>query len=160
NRVNFRDEIERLLRMPDEAGQLSALLFIDLDQFKQVNDTLGHPCGDQLLCAVSERLREMLRPEDFVARFGGARVVVFQQNLRSNEDAASLARRIVDHLSERYKLDNHLVEIGASIGIAMTAPGISADTLLKYADMALYRAKSDGRGTFCFFREELAHTVE
>jgi diguanylate cyclase (GGDEF)-like protein len=160
NRVNFRDEIERLLRAPREADQLAALLFVDLDQFKQVNDTLGHPCGDQLLCAVASRLRDMLRPEDFVARFGGDEFVVFQQNIRSNEEAAGLARRIVDHLSERYKIDNHLVEIGASVGIAMTSPGVSADTLLKNADMALYRAKADGRGTFCFFREELAQIVE
>jgi diguanylate cyclase (GGDEF)-like protein len=160
NRVNFRDEIERLLAVPHDAEQLSALLFIDLDQFKQVNDTLGHPCGDQLLCAVADRLRNMLRPEDFVARFGGDEFVVFQQNIKSNEDAANLARRIVDHLSERYKIDNHLVEIGASVGIAMTALHISADTLLKNADMALYRAKADGRGTYCFFRDEMAQTVE
>src|SRR6476469_338941 len=160
NRVNFRDEIERLLKLSHGADQLSALLFIDLDQFKHVNDTLGHPCGDQLLCAVADRLRAMLRPEDFVARFGGDEFVVFQQNIKSNEESASLARRIVDHLSERYKIDNHLVEIGASVGIAMTSPGISADTLLKNADMALYRAKADGRGTFCFFRDEMAHTVE
>jgi diguanylate cyclase (GGDEF)-like protein len=161
NRVNFRDEIERLLAVPHDSAQLSALLFVDLDQFKQVNDTLGHPCGDQLLCAVADRLREMLRPEDFVARFGGDEFVVFQQNIKSNEDAAGLARRIVDHLSERYKIDNHLVEIGASVGIAMTSPGgVSADTLLKNADMALYRAKADGRGTFCFFRDELAQIVE
>ena len=139
---------------------MSALLFVDLDQFKQVNDTLGHPCGDQLLCAVAERMREMLRPEDFVARFGGDEFVVFQQNIHSAEDAAGLARRIVDRLSERYKIDNHLVEIGASVGIAMTSRGVSADTLLKNADMALYRAKADGRGTFCFFREEMAQIVE
>jgi diguanylate cyclase (GGDEF)-like protein len=160
NRVNFRDEIGRLLAIQQGADQLSALLFVDLDQFKQVNDTLGHPCGDQLLCAVAGRMREMLRPEDFVARFGGDEFVVFQQNIHSNEDAAGLARRIVDRLSERYKIDNHLVEIGASVGIAMTSPGVSADTLLKNADMALYRAKADGRGTFCFFREEMAQTVE
>ena len=160
NRVNFRDEIGRLLAVSRAANQLSALLFVDLDQFKQVNDTLGHPCGDQLLCAVSERLREMLRPEDFVARFGGDEFVVFQQNIHSPDDAAGLARRIVDRLSERYKIDNHLVEIGASIGIAMTARGVSADTLLKNADMALYRAKADGRGTFCFFRDEMAQVVE
>jgi diguanylate cyclase (GGDEF)-like protein len=161
NRVNFRDEIERLLAISHSAERLSALLFVDLDQFKQVNDTLGHPCGDQLLCAVAGRLREMLRPEDFVARFGGDEFVVFQQNIASNDDAAGLARRIVDRLSERYKIDNHLVEIGASVGIAMTSPaGISADTLLKNADMALYRAKADGRGTFCFFRDEMAQTVE
>jgi diguanylate cyclase (GGDEF)-like protein len=160
NRVNFRDEIGRLLVVPHEGEQLSALLFVDLDQFKQVNDTLGHPCGDQLLCAVADRLRAMLRPEDFVARFGGDEFVVFQQNIKSNEEAAGLARRIVDHLSERYGIDNHLVEIGASVGIATTSPGISADTLLKNADMALYRAKADGRGTFCFFRDEMAQTVE
>src|SRR5579871_4512832 len=160
NRVNFRDEIERLLNAPREPDQLSALLFVDLDRFKQVNDTLGHPCGDQLLCLVAARLRDMLRPEDFVALFGGDEFVVFQQSIRSAEEAASLARRIVDNLSERYKIDNHLVEIGASIGIAMTSAGISADTLLKNADMALYKAKADGRGTFCFFRDELAQTVE
>jgi diguanylate cyclase (GGDEF)-like protein len=161
NRVNFRDEIEHLLAVPHAAEQLSALLFVDLDQFKQVNDTLGHPCGDQLLCAVAERLRAMLRPEDFVARFGGDEFVVFQQNIKSPDDAAGLARRIVDHLSEGYRIDNHLVEIGASVGIAMTAPaGVSADTLMKNADMALYRAKADGRGTFCFFRDEMAQTVE
>ena len=161
NRVNFRNEIERLLAISHSAERLSALLFVDLDQFKQVNDTLGHPCGDQLLCAVADRLREMLRPEDFVARFGGDEFVVFQQNISSAEDAAGLARRIVERLSERYKIDNHLVEIGASVGIAMTTPaGISADTLLKNADMALYRAKADGRGTFCFFRDEMAQTVE
>ncbi len=160
NRVNFRDEIGRLLAVQQGADQLSALLFVDLDQFKQVNDTLGHPCGDQLLCAVADRLRAMLRPEDFVARFGGDEFVVFQQNIKSSEEAAGLARRIVDDLSERYKIDNHLVEIGASVGIAMTSLGISADTLLKNADMALYRAKADGRGTFCFFRDEMAQTVE
>jgi diguanylate cyclase (GGDEF)-like protein len=160
NRVNFRDEIGRLLAIEQDSDHISALLFVDLDQFKQVNDTLGHPCGDQLLCAVAERLREMLRPEDFVARFGGDEFVVFQQNIHSAEDAAVLAKRIVDRLSERYKIDNHLVEIGASVGIAMTAPGMSADTLLKNADMALYRAKADGRGTYCFFRDEMAHTVE
>ncbi len=160
NRVNFRDEIERLLKMPQRDGQLSALLFIDLDQFKQVNDTLGHPCGDRLLCAVADRLRAMLRPEDFVARFGGDEFVVFQQNINSSEEAAVLARRIVEHLSERYKIDNHLVEIGASVGIALTLPEVSADTLLKNADMALYRAKADGRGTFCFFHSEMAEVVE
>ncbi|HKO73204.1 MAG TPA: EAL domain-containing protein [Bradyrhizobium sp.] len=160
NRVNFRDEIERLLAFSNSTERMSALLFVDLDQFKQVNDTLGHPCGDQLLCAVADRLRAMLRPEDFVARFGGDEFVVFQQNIKSAEEAATLARRIVEHLSERYQVDNHLVEIGASVGIAMASPEISADTLLKNADMALYRAKADGRGTFCFFRDEMAQTVE
>jgi diguanylate cyclase (GGDEF)-like protein len=160
NRVSFRDEIGRQLSAQARDGSMSALLFVDLDQFKQVNDTLGHPCGDRLLCMVTERLRNMLRPHDFVARFGGDEFVVFQRGIQSREDAAALARRIVEGLSARYRIDHHLIEIGASVGIAMTTPDISADGLLKNADMALYRAKADGRGTFCFFREEMAHTVE
>jgi len=164
NRLHFRDEIDRLLAAtPSGPGgpALSALLFVDLDQFKQVNDTLGHPCGDRLLRTVAERLREMLRPEDFVARFGGDEFVVLQHRIRSPEDAAALAGRIVSRLSERYEIDHHLVEIGASIGIATTATsGTDVDVLLKNADMALYRAKSEGRGTFCFFREEMAQSVE
>ena len=160
NRVSFRDEIERQLKSLSADAPQSALLFIDLDQFKQVNDTLGHPCGDKLLGLVTDRLRHMLRPQDFVARFGGDEFVVFQRDIHSKDDAAGLAKRIVDSLSERYEVDKHLIEIGASIGIALTSPGVSADILLKNADMALYRAKADGRGTFCFFREEMAQTVE
>jgi diguanylate cyclase (GGDEF)-like protein len=160
NRLSFRNETQRMLSGGDSQAP-SALLFIDLDQFKQVNDTLGHPCGDRLLCSVADRLREMLRPEDYVARFGGDEFVVFQHKIRSIEDAATLARRIVSRLSERYEIDSHLVEIGASIGIATTSSsGANVDVLLKNADMALYRAKGDGRGTFCFFREEMAQTVE
>ncbi|MGO4712415.1 putative bifunctional diguanylate cyclase/phosphodiesterase [Bradyrhizobium sp. 2TAF24] len=162
NRLNFRNEIQRLLAAPTGGeAVLSALLFIDLDQFKQVNDTLGHPCGDRLLCTVADRLREMLRPDDFVARFGGDEFVVFQPRIKSIEDAATLARRVVNRLSERYEIDQHLVEIGASIGISTTSSsGANVDVLLKNADMALYRAKGDGRGTFCFFREEMAQVVE
>jgi diguanylate cyclase (GGDEF)-like protein len=161
NRLHFRDEIERRLQVGWDQQSLSALLFIDLDQFKQVNDTLGHPCGDRLLGTVADRLRGMLRPDDFVARFGGDEFVIFQQNVQSTEDLASLARRVVDRLSERYEIDHHLVEIGASIGIATTlTSGANVDVMLKNADMALYRAKGDGRGTFCFFREEMAQTVE
>lgn len=159
NRMSFRNEIGRMLKMGDSTA-MSALLFVDLDQFKQVNDTLGHPCGDQLLCMVADRLREMLRAEDFVARFGGDEFVVFQRNIKANHDAADLAMRIVERLSERYEVDNHQVEIGASVGIALTEHGVSADHLLKNADMALYRAKASGRGTFCFFRDEMAQTVE
>ena len=160
NRVSFQNELERDLADSQNWARLSALLFVDLDQFKQVNDTLGHPAGDRLLCSVSARLREIMRPEDYVARFGGDEFVVFLRSIRSNEDAATIAARIVDRVSETYDIDNHMVEIGASIGIAMTTPGIGPDHLLRNADMALYRAKADGRGTYCFFREELAESIE
>ena len=159
NRVSFRREIGKVLD-EQEVSEVSALLFIDLDQFKQVNDTLGHPTGDKLLCMVAGRLREMLRLDDFVARFGGDEFVVFQRNIHSPNDAADLAARIVDGLSERYEVDYHQIEIGASIGIALHEPGLSVDALLKHADMALYRAKAAGRGTFCYFKEEMAQTVE
>jgi diguanylate cyclase (GGDEF)-like protein len=160
NRVSFQNEIERDLADSQNWSHLSALLFVDLDQFKQVNDTLGHPAGDRLLCSVAARLREIMRPEDYVARFGGDEFVVFLRSIRSNEDAAAIAARIVDRVSETYAIDNHMVEIGASIGIAMTSPGIGPDHILRNADMALYRAKADGRGTYCFFREELAESIE
>ena len=159
NRLSFRDEIADYLSS-DRAAETSALLFIDLDQFKQVNDTLGHPAGDHLLCTVADRLREMLGANDYVARFGGDEFVVFQRGISSHEDAAELARQVVERLSERYEVEHHLIEIGASIGIAVTSPGVTADTLLKNADLALYRAKADGRGTYCFFREEMAELVE
>jgi diguanylate cyclase (GGDEF)-like protein len=160
NRVSFQNELERDLADSQNWARLSALLFVDLDQFKQVNDTLGHPAGDRLLCSVSARLREIMRPEDYVARFGGDEFVVFLRNIRSNEAAATIAARIVDRVSETYEIDHHMVEIGASIGIAMTTAGIGPDHLLRNADMALYRAKADGRGTYCFFREELAESIE
>ena len=102
----------------------------------------------------------MLGPDDYVARFGGDEFVVFQRNVETREQSAELAAKIVDRLSERYEIDHHLIEIGASIGIAVASSGVGADALLKHADMALYRAKADGRGTYCFFREEMAESVE
>ncbi len=159
NRQSFRDEIAAYLSA-ENSDKMAALLFVDLDQFKQVNDTLGHPYGDRLLCEVAGRLRELLGPNDYVARFGGDEFVVFQRNIEAEDSAAELARGIVDRLSERYEIDHHLIEIGASIGIAMAAPDVSADSMLKNADMALYRAKADGRGMFCFFREEMAQALE
>jgi diguanylate cyclase (GGDEF)-like protein len=132
------------------------VLFVDLDQFKQVNDTLGHPAGDALLFAVAERLRNIVRESDLVARFGGDEFVVLQTPLRNPEASATLARRIVEELSNTYDVDGHRVVIGASVGIAI-APrdGAGADVLLKNADMALYRAKSEGRGSWRFFEPEM-----
>ncbi|HLL28289.1 MAG TPA: EAL domain-containing protein [Xanthobacteraceae bacterium] len=157
NRTYFRDQIDKALGPTRHAGKSCAVLFIDLDQFKQVNDTLGHPCGDQLLCAVADRLRKIVRDTDVVARFGGDEFVVFQSPVKHPKEAASLAKNIVKWLEEPYDIEGHHVVIGASIGIAVTPhEAISADHLLKNADMALYRAKADGRGTWRFFEPDMA----
>jgi diguanylate cyclase (GGDEF)-like protein len=155
NRIFFHDQMEWALATM-KRGHHCAVLFVDLDQFKQVNDTLGHPAGDALLFAVAERLRNIIRESDLVARFGGDEFVVLQTPLRNPEAAANLARRIVEDLSNTYDVDGHRVVIGASVGIAV-APrdGAGADVLLKNADMALYRAKSEGRGSWRFFEPEM-----
>jgi diguanylate cyclase (GGDEF)-like protein len=155
NRIFFHDQMEWALATM-KRGHHCAVLFVDLDQFKQVNDTLGHPAGDALLFAVAERLRNIIRESDLVARFGGDEFVVLQTPLRNPEAATRLARRIVEDLSATYDIDGHRVVIGASVGIAV-APrdGNGADVLLKNADMALYRAKSEGRGSWRFFEPEM-----
>ncbi len=155
NRIFFHDQMEWALSTM-KRGTHCAVLFVDLDQFKQVNDTLGHPAGDALLFAVAERLRNIIRESDLVARFGGDEFVVLQTPLRDPEAASTLARRIVEELSNTYDVDGHRVVIGASVGIAI-APrdGAGADALLKNADMALYRAKSEGRGSWRFFEPEM-----
>ena len=133
-------------------GTMLAVLCLDLDRFKQVNDTLGHPAGDALLRAVAGRLAGCLRDCDTVARLGGDEFAVIQAPLGRAEDAATLAQRIVKTLSEPYDLSGHNVMIGASVGIAL-APADTADgdLILNMADMALYRAKADGRGVFRMF---------
>ena len=134
-----------------------AIQFIDLDEFKEVNDTLGHPCGDELLCAVADRLRNAVRGTDVVARFGGDEFVVLQYPIEPPQGAAALAERLVgEPWPSPSEINGHEVVIGASIGIAL-APrdGSDADLLLKNADMALYRAKSDGRGAWRFFEQDM-----
>lgn len=155
NRIFFHDQMEWALATMKRESHC-AVLFVDLDEFKQVNDTLGHPAGDALLCAVAERLRQVIRDTDLVARFGGDEFVVLQAPVRDPEGAAVLARRIVEELSKSYEIGGHRVVIGASVGIAV-APrdGSGADVLLKNADMALYRAKSEGRGLWRFFEPDM-----
>ncbi len=155
NRVRFREELDRALERA-KRGEQMWVLCLDLDHFKAVNDTLGHPVGDALLKAVSDRLRHETRGCDIVARLGGDEFAILQGGIREPDKAKQLAERIIESLSLPYDLEEHQVVIGASLGIAV-APSDStdADQLLKLADMALYRAKLEGRGMYCFFEPEM-----
>ena len=151
NRALFREKMEESLSRGDEF----AILFIDLDRFKGVNDTLGHPVGDSLLCAVTKRLQLAVRGIDTVARFGGDEFAIIQLGA-SPTDATELATKIIESISESFNIAKHQVVIGTSIGIAMApADGTEPDQLLRNADMALYRAKAEGRGTYHFFQPEM-----
>jgi diguanylate cyclase (GGDEF)-like protein len=153
NRAFLHDQTEAALAALKRHGPF-AILFVDLDDFKQVNDTLGHTCGDALLCAVADRLRSLVRGSDMVARFGGDEFVVLQYPLGDLDESAVLAEQIVDLLGRPFQINGHQIVVGASIGIAV-APrdGDSADLLLKNADMALYRVKLNGRGSWQLFEQ-------
>jgi len=133
-----------------------ALLVLGLDNFKTVNDTLGHGVGDKLLRGVAKRLRSALREQDVLARLNSDEFAIMQSGVTRPEDAALLARRLLDAVGEPFLLDGHSVTIGASIGIAVSpGDGDEADKLLKHADMALSRAKNEFRGKFSFFEAEM-----
>jgi diguanylate cyclase (GGDEF)-like protein len=145
NRFYFREMFEKLLADLDNGSKL-ALHWIDLDRFKEVNDTFGHPTGDALLQAVAGRLRQSVRRTDFLARLGGDEFAIIQSGARNTEQCERLARRILREISKPYHVLGKAVSISASIGI-VCAPehGRTADELLKNADVALYEMKSAGR---------------
>ncbi|MDA9497904.1 bifunctional diguanylate cyclase/phosphodiesterase [Bradyrhizobium sp. CCBAU 11357] len=151
NRVLFHEQLEQGLRQTKSGDQL-AVLCLDLDHFKDINDSLGHPIGDALLKEVGRRLKSTVGEQDTVARLGGDEFAVVQIG-RSEEIAArSLAGRLVEVISAPYQIDDHQIVIGVSIGISLSPQdGSNPDELLKNADLALYRAKADGRGTYRFF---------
>ena len=155
NRASFREQLEHALLFNQEGTQL-AVMFIDLDNFKAINDTLGHDIGDELLKMVAERIQSCLGDTEMVARFGGDDFVVMSWALRKPSQAAMLASRIRDEILKPYDLmDQHIV-IDASIGIALSpGDGTDVDRLLKNADLALYSAKGAGRGTYHFFEQEM-----
>jgi diguanylate cyclase (GGDEF)-like protein len=160
NRVLFRERIEEALAQTTPTSGV-AVLCLDLDRFKSVNDTLGHSIGDALLRAVAERLLECVSTSDTVARLGGDEFVVILAGMEREEEAAQLAARIGERLSVPCNLDGHQVAIRATIGIAVTpADGNSAEELLRRADIALYRAKIEEPGTWCFFETEMGTRVE
>jgi diguanylate cyclase (GGDEF)-like protein len=155
NRVLFRQRLEEALyRVP--RGEACAVLCLDLDQFKGVNDTLGHPVGDSLLKAVTERLRRVIRQTDTVARLGGDEFAIVQSSVDHPADATALSKRLLRELSMPFDVAGHQVVIGTSIGIAIApGDGTDPDVLLKSADIALYRAKSDGRNRYRYFEPEM-----
>ena len=155
NRVLFREQTDAsLARLRPE--HTLAVLCLDLDHFKSVNDALGHPFGDRLLVMASERLCTCLGDHDHVARLGGDEFAVIMNSNPTPDEAAALAARIINTVGEVYEIDGQQAVIGVSIGIAMApTDGADADHLMKAADMALYRAKKDGRNIHCFFEPEM-----
>ena len=156
NRILLRQRLDELLAHTRRSGDKVAVLFLDLDNFKGINDTLGHAIGDKLLKGVTKRLRSSLREEDAIARLGSDEFAIVQAGVSRPEEVAFLARRLIDAISEPYLFDGHTIISGACIGIAIApGDGDDAEKLLKNADMALSRAKSEGHGTFSFFESEM-----
>src|SRR5207237_858591 len=151
NRVLFREELEHALRDLKPGAQL-AVLYIDIDEFKSVNDALGHPVGDELLKSVARRLRACLDEADIAARLGGDEFAIIQKPGRGAADTERLVKAIYAAIREPFECAGHLITTDASIGIAMApGDGVYLDQLLKNADIALYGAKGDGRRTYRFF---------
>ena len=156
NRVLLRLRMEEMLGRLRRNGESLATLCIDLDNFKTVNDTLGHPLGDLLLQAVADRLRAAVREQDIVARLGGDEFAILLAGAAGADEVGVFAQRALAAIGEPYDLEGHHVCVGASIGIAVApGDGVDANRLLKNADMALYRAKGEGRNTFRFFEPEM-----
>jgi diguanylate cyclase (GGDEF)-like protein/PAS domain S-box-containing protein len=152
NRKLLRQQMDDILQHTRRSAEKVGVLVLGLDNFKGVNDTLGHGIGDNLLRSVAKRLRSTLREEDTLARLNSDEFAIVQSGLARPEDAVLLAKRLLEAVGEPYLLDGHSVVIGASIGIAMApGDGDESEKLLKNADMALSRAKNDSRGTFSFF---------
>jgi diguanylate cyclase (GGDEF)-like protein len=162
NRALFAEKLDDAAKRLQRHGTTFTVLVLDLDKFKNVNDTLGHPAGDRLLVEVARRLTSSLRDADVLARLGGDEFAIIQENERNqSEGAAALALRIIKTIEKPFDLNGHRVGVGASIGIAFAPEhGADAASLLKRADLALYAAKSGGRNGFRIFQPELIEAAE
>ncbi|MEW6313468.1 MAG: EAL domain-containing protein [Pseudomonadota bacterium] len=156
NRLLLRDRFERAIAHAVRAGEMVALLFIDLDDFKNINDSLGHPVGDQVLQVVGRRLRGCMRETDTVSRQGGDEFLVMLTGITDSDAVAQNARKILERLTEDVQTDGRILNTSGSIGISMyPADGRDFNTLLKHADTALYHAKASGRSAYRFFTEAM-----
>jgi len=160
NRAVFVDAIQQGIAAAERHSGSLAVLYLDLDHFKDVNDTLGHPVGDALLKAVADRLLAQTRATDTVARFGGDEFAILASDIGSPEDAAALADKLVAAIGEPFIVGGNNIHTDASIGIALyPANAADAETLLSHADVALYRAKAEGRGIYRFFTDAMDQQV-
>jgi diguanylate cyclase (GGDEF)-like protein/PAS domain S-box-containing protein len=156
NRALFKDRLGQVVTLSNRQRGMAALLFVDLDGFKKVNDTLGHNVGDLLLEAVARRLEGCVRKSDTVARLGGDEFTVILSDVGNDEDVAIIGQKIIDSLQAVFKISGNDVHIGASVGIGLyPRDAEDSDTLIKHADIAMYAAKSSGKGGFKFFNEDL-----
>jgi len=160
NRTVFAEGVQLAIARAQRGGKGFAVLYLDLDHFKDVNDTLGHPIGDQLLKSVAERLRAAIRETDTVARFGGDEFAVLAADIEEPADAGILGAKLLKAISEPVVIDGNEIRSGTSVGISVYGPDSpDPEILLSHADVALYRAKSEGRGTFRFFTDAMDDEV-
>ncbi|WP_338530346.1 putative bifunctional diguanylate cyclase/phosphodiesterase [Nitratireductor thuwali] len=161
NRVLLRERLVETLHADGRRSRLTSIMCIDLDNFKKVNDSHGHPFGDKLLCEAARRLRFACRGADMVSRVGGDEFVVVHGNLTHPDQAAALAGRLVSALLEVYTIDGREVLTGGSVGIALSGGDMTdVDVLLRNADLALYEAKRAGGGAYAFYNEEMSARME
>jgi len=156
NRALFKDRLGQAMVYAKRHGQTMATLFLDMDHFKVVNDTLGHLVGDGLLQALSQRLRECLREGDTLSRIGGDEFMLLLPHIRTRDNAAYIAQKILLSLKQPFNIEGHELYVGLSIGIAIyPEDGDSIETLIKHADIAMYHAKDHGRNDYKFFTQDL-----
>lgn len=160
NRVLFHDRLEQGIEKSKRKNKILALFFIDLDHFKEINDSLGHDVGDKMLKIVTDRLKKRVRDEDTIARLGGDEFTIIVENLAKGEDASFLAQKIIDVLSLPIDIDDNQLYISSSIGISLYPnDGLTAQNLLKYADAAMYKAKDEGRNNFQFYSSQMTELM-
>jgi len=156
NRVLFNDRLEHGIEQAKRHKTEIALFFIDLDHFKQINDSLGHQVGDKMLVAVTERLKAKIRKEDTLARLGGDEFTIIIEDMKEIQDVSHLAQKILEVLTQPVHIEGHTLYISCSIGISLyPQDDTDANNLIKYADAAMYKAKEEGRNNFQFYSSEM-----